>query len=167
MTWHDTFPDPTMYYHVPKKLLRPVGALEDRLDAGGSDLRLWTPRRAHQHGDPYRQDQRGHLARITLNVRTPDGYRCQYDVHENKKGITATLTSASQERRLTLNELEGLATLVRQELRDYHQPNTNVGKIIETIFHYRRRSQHRITKDVNNIMDAYYAQEAGKTITIN
>src|SRR5579862_3416706 len=94
MTWHDTFPDPTMYYHVPKKTLRPIGALADRVGAGASDLRLWTPHRRHEYGDPYLKQQRGHVSRVTLNVPTPDGYRSQYDVHQTKKGITATVDTS-------------------------------------------------------------------------
>jgi hypothetical protein len=166
MAWHETFPDPTAYYHVPKKTLHPTGDLENRLDAGAPALALWTPHRRHETGDPYRPDQRGHLARVTLNLPTKDGYQCEYDVHQTKKGITATVTQANHERGMTISELESIATRVRYELHDYQQPTTTIGRFFETLTHYRARTQQRMVTDLNNMVDAYYMQEAGKTITI-
>jgi hypothetical protein len=165
MTWHDTFPNPTMYYHAPEKLLRrnPAGP---QLDGKRAALQVWTPQRRHEYGDPYTPAQRGHLARVTLSEWMTDGYRAVYDVHQTGNGITATITTAFGQRRMTLPELERLTSITREELRDYAQPNTRTERTIENIFHYRSRTHRRILADLNNIMNAYYLQEAGKTITI-
>jgi hypothetical protein len=155
-----------MYYHAPEKTLPSKRTHDDRVDASASVLKLWTPRRQHASGDPYTPEQRGHLSRITLNHRNSDWHQFQYDVHQTKKGITATITNAAGQRRMTLSEIEWLTALARQELRDYDQPTSTLARLFETVTRYRARTQRRMTNDLNNMVDAYYAQEAGRSITI-
>lgn len=165
MTWQYTFPDPTMYYHAPRKIIRPP-ATDAPLDRGGSMLKLWTPHKRHKYGDPYRKEQRGHLARITLTQWTPEGSQVQYDVHQTKNGITANVETGSDKRNMTINELEWLAGTIRNHLRDYDHPATILGSALEAVLHYRSRAQRRMITDLDTMVNAYYAQEAGRTITI-
>jgi hypothetical protein len=155
-----------MYYHATQKTLARNPRPDDLLDAPRYALTLWTPQRRHEEGDPYHAAQQGHLARVTLTQWTPGGTSTVYDVHQTKTGITATITRGARERRMSISELETIASIARQELQDYDQPTTRLGRAIETITHYRRRTKERLQGDLNNIVNDYYAQEAGRSIRI-
>lgn len=171
MTWHDTFPDPTMYYHAPEKFLQ-RNTTGRSLDGRRSVLQLWTPQRRHEYSDPYHPEQRGHLARLTLKQWNGDGYGVTYDVHHTKNGvaaikdITAIVGADRGQRPMTMHELEWLASIAREELRDYALPATMTGRVLEAVTGYRHRAQRRMLIDLDRMVNDYYAQEAGKTITI-
>jgi hypothetical protein len=163
MTWINTIPTPTNYYHAPRKQLHHRTAYDPNQT---TVLQLWIPKDRHKHGDPYQPTQQGHLTMITLHHNS-NGETINYELHQRGQNITATVTTDNDgQRPLSINEIESLATITRQELNDYNKPNTTIGNIIEGITHYRQRTQKRLSQDLNQLLDDYYRQEAGKNITI-
>jgi len=136
MTWQHTFPDPIIYYHAPHKTIA-RNPLPDRLlDGLRYALTLWTPQRRHEYNDPYHPAQRGHLARITLNHYRHDGTRTQYDLHQTKRGITATATNGKATCPMSSIEIATLASIAHHELWDYDQGTDTTWP--------RHRDHHRV-----------------------
>jgi tRNA A37 N6-isopentenylltransferase MiaA len=162
MTWTNTIPTPTNYYHAPRKHIhRNTINYDDQTTV----LQLWMPRNRHEYGDPYQPGQRGHLTMITLHHNS-NGQTINYELHYTGKTISATITDNDGQRPMSISEIESLASITRQELQDYNKPKTLLGIAIEAITHYRQKTQQRITNDLDQLLNTYYQQEAGKTITI-
>lgn len=157
MTWQHTIPDPFIAYHAPTKDLTGIPG-EQRYE-----LTFWMPQGHHRI---YHPGQKGHLTMLWLHAWAPGTVGTTYEIHQTKRGITTLRRDHRGARPLTQDEFDTMTRIAREELDDYDQPTTRLGRLLEAITGYRRRTRARLQTDLDHLILDTYPQEAGRTIRV-